>query len=103
MRALKTGQDEVNRRTHELEHEVTQFATINNRLEDFQARLKETSESVQQSHYSTSNLMNTMSNNFNTLKKDFTKEGEYMRVARKATDNLQEEYCRIVHSVATEK
>ena len=26
-----------------------------------------------------------------------------MRVARKATDNLQEEYCRIVHSVATEK
>lgn len=26
-----------------------------------------------------------------------------MRVARKATDNLQDEYCRIVHSVASEK
>ena len=26
-----------------------------------------------------------------------------MRVARKVTDNLQEEYCRIVHSVASEK
>ena len=24
-------------------------------------------------------------------------------MARKASDNLQEEYCRIVHSVATEK
>ena len=42
MRALKTGQDEVNRRTHELEHELTQFAAINNKLEDVGVRLKET-------------------------------------------------------------
>lgn len=44
-----------------------------------------------------------MCNDFNTLRGEFKKEGEYMRVARKATDNLQDEYCRIVHSVASEK
>ena len=47
--------------------------------------------------------MTEISDEFNSLKSDFRKEEEYMRVARKATDNLSEEYCRIVHSVASEK
>jgi len=40
---------------------------------------------------------------FSTLQSNFNREAEYSRIARKAADNLQEEYCRIVHSVATEK
>jgi len=34
---------------------------------------------------------------------EFRREEEYSRVARKAADNLQQEYCKIVHSVASEK
>lgn len=34
---------------------------------------------------------------------DFRKEEEYMRVARKVTDNLQEEYCRTLHSIGSER
>ena len=44
-----------------------------------------------------------MQEEFSTLQSNFNREAEYSRIARKAADNLQEEYCRIVHSVATEK
>lgn len=44
-----------------------------------------------------------MAEDFHTLGNSVRKEEEYSRVARRAADNLQEEYCRIVHSVATEK
>ena len=44
-----------------------------------------------------------MQDQFATLKNDTNREAEFSRVARKAADNLQSEYCRIVHSVASEK
>ncbi len=44
-----------------------------------------------------------MQDEFTKLSTDFSREADYSRIARKTADNLQEEYCRIVHSVATEK
>ena len=40
---------------------------------------------------------------FTKLNDDFKREAEFSRISRKASDNLQEEYCRMVQSVATEK
>ena len=41
--------------------------------------------------------------NFAKLKDETNREAEFSRISRKGYDNLQTEYCRIVHSVASEK
>lgn len=47
--------------------------------------------------------MNQVQEDFSTLKSEFRREEEFSRVSRKAADILQEEYCRLVNSVASEK
>ena len=44
-----------------------------------------------------------MQEDFSNLRVEFKREEEYSRVARRAAEGLQEEYCRIIHSVASEK
>ena len=44
-----------------------------------------------------------MQEDFSNLRVEFRREEEYSRVARRAAEGLQEEYCRIIHSVASEK
>ena len=44
-----------------------------------------------------------MQEDFSTLKMEFRREEEFSRIARKSTDTLQEEYCRMTSSVASEK
>jgi hypothetical protein len=47
--------------------------------------------------------MGSVTSQFEALEKQFERSEEYSRIARKASDNLQEEYCRIIHTVATER
>ena len=54
-------------------------------------------------YVSTTNGISAMNAEIQSFRKDFRKEEEYMRVARKVTDNLQEEYCKVVNAVASEK
>ena len=51
----------------------------------------------------TQRRIDTVQKDFHTLQVNFKKEEEQSRIARKCTDNLQEEYCKVVHSVASEK
>ena len=103
MRGIKGMQDETTRKTRELEFELGQFSAVNTKMDDLKQRVEENGQSMHNIYITNTKKMANMTDQFESLKSDFRKEEEYMRVARKATDNLSEEYCRIVHSVASEK
>lgn len=72
-------------------------------MDDLKQRVEANEENVQQIHISQQRRMNQVQEDFSTLKAEFRREEEFSRVSRKAADNLQEEYCRLVNSVASEK
>ena len=72
-------------------------------MDDLKKRIDDNEANVQQINVSCQRKINSVQGDFNTLKNDFKREEDYSKTARKAADNLQEEYCRIVHSVASEK
>ena len=72
-------------------------------MEDLKNRIEDNEKSVMQQTMKSQKKMNTVVQEFESLQSAFKREEEASRVARKTSDNLQEEYCRIVHSVATEK
>jgi hypothetical protein len=82
---------------------MQQLAQYGNKMDDLKNRIIENEMSIQQIYVSSQRKINTVQEEFSTLQSNFNREAEYSRIARKAADNLQEEYCRIVHSVATEK
>ena len=47
--------------------------------------------------------INSVLERFEKLSQQFDRSEETSRIARKSSDKLQEEYCRIIHSVATER
>ena len=47
--------------------------------------------------------MNSVMERFDKLAQEFERSEETSRIARRSSDKLQEEYCRIIHSVATER
>lgn len=100
---MKGSQDEVSRQTKELAFELTNMAQFGAKLDDLKNRIDENEKNVMTISASTQRKINAVQINFDSLTKDVKREEEYSRIARKSADNLQEEYCRIVHSVATER
>jgi len=72
-------------------------------MEDLKSRVAENEQSVQQVYVSSQRKMNTVQEDFEALKSNVSREQEYSRIARRAADGLQDEYCKIIHAVATEK
>ena len=72
-------------------------------MDDLKTRIDDNETNIQQIYVSSQRKINTVQDEFQTLKSDFKREEEYSRISRKAADNLQQEYCKIVHSVASEK
>lgn len=79
------------------------MAQLGSKLDDIKNRVEENEKNVQTIYTSTQRKINSVQISFEGLQKDVKREEEYSRIARKSADSLQEEYCRIVHSVATEK
>ena len=82
---------------------MTTMAQLGSKLDDIKNRVEENEKNVQTIYTSTQRKINSVQISFEGLQKDVKREEEYSRIARKSADSLQEEYCRIVHSVATEK
>lgn len=72
-------------------------------MDDIKGRIQELREEVNSIAGGTTRRIEKVQTDFYTLKTEFKKEEEQSRVARKCFDKLQDEYCRIVHSVVSEK
>ena len=74
-----------------------------NKIEDLKARTDSVQDLVGSIQRGVEVKVNHMLDKFDKISHEFARSEEASRIARKAADNLQEEYCRIIHSVATER
>ena len=100
---VKGSQDDISRQQKDLELEVQVLGNHAIQLDDVKVRISESEKSIQTINISCQKKIRQVQEDFSNLRVEFRREEEYSRVARRAAEGLQEEYCRIIHSVASEK
>ena len=100
---LKSDQDEICRKTFEFDIQITEMQQLTTKMEDLKQRVEENNYNTTNNYIGTRNSISKINDQMEIFRCDFRKEEEYMRVARKVTDNLQEEYCRTLHSIGSER